>query len=359
MSTKKEENFNKDEITNDEINEKIETENTEETKEIKVKVTKSKKIKKEKSEFKSRKLTTILLILFIIPFFVISGLQETILKNPASLIIHSIFEFSLLCLFMYGIYEATTFLLPRKKKTKDFWIIFTTSMLTFGLTITFWMVDFVWFTYNQHLIYNQTIILFGGIIASIVLVFIIGNIIKIKAKELSTIIFMITMLYLYIASLSFLTIKYGFEIVLLLTISVALTDIMAYIGGKKFGKKKAFPNVSPKKTVEGLQIGIISGASFGVIMYSILTLINISLSGSILPPELTVNNKLLPLIVIVLMTMIAPFGDLLFSKIKRVHGKKDFSNLLPGHGGLFDRLDSHMVSITFATIFLILISTPI
>ena len=106
MSTKKEENFNKDEITNDEINEKIETENTEETKEIKVKVTKSKKIKKEKSEFKSRKLTTILLILFIIPFFVISGLQETILKNPASLIIHSIFEFSLLCLFMYGIYEA-------------------------------------------------------------------------------------------------------------------------------------------------------------------------------------------------------------------------------------------------------------
>ena len=103
-------------------------------------------------------------------------------------------------------------------------------------------------------------------------------------------------------------------------------DIAAYFTGKKFGKLKLAPEISPGKTVEGmygaLLAAVVSGICFGL-FFSFAT---ISMTDFILLSLITV--------------MVSIYGDLFFSLVKRKRGVKDSGNLLPGHGGLLDRLDS-------------------
>ncbi len=133
--------------------------------------------------------------------------------------------------------------------------------------------------------------------------------------------------------------------VLMVILMVSASDTFAYIGGKKFGKTKIFPEVSPNKTLEGLLIGYLS--AFIVFIFFFSTIIywtNLSgWSDVISNSGDSIGFYNLFLIITVLITIIiAPFGDLFFSKIKRIYEKKDFSKLIPGHGGLFDRIDSHI-----------------
>lgn len=112
-----------------------------------------------------------------------------------------------------------------------------------------------------------------------------------------------------------------------------VTDGGAYFTGVFFGKHKAFPHVSPKKTVEGC----VGGITFGVA--------GISLYGVILhfAAGLTIN---FPALVVcgLLAGVVTELGDLAFSLIKREFGIKDYGNLLPGHGGMLDRFDSMIFS---------------
>ena len=105
-----------------------------------------------------------------------------------------------------------------------------------------------------------------------------------------------------------------------------ITDIYAYFTGVFFGRTKLITSVSPKKTVEGM----IGGTLFGTLipMYYYLTVINPTAS-------------IMKLIGITLfLSLVGQIGDLIFSSMKRYYKKKDFSNLIPGHGGILDRLDS-------------------
>ena len=113
-------------------------------------------------------------------------------------------------------------------------------------------------------------------------------------------------------------------LVYLLLITV-VTDSFALFTGKLLGKHKLAPNISPNKTIEGS----IGGSLFGTISASIFYL-------------LVINNKYLFLTIIttLLLTIIGQLGDLIKSSIKRYENIKDFSNLIPGHGGIIDRLDS-------------------
>jgi len=106
--------------------------------------------------------------------------------------------------------------------------------------------------------------------------------------------------------------------------TVAMIDTFGYLFGRVFGKHKMAPGVSPKKSLEGLLASIIGGATSAVI-FSVTLLHQPWWFGFIFAAVLLVA---------------AVFGDLAESLIKRDLGVKDMSSLLPGHGGVMDRMDS-------------------
>ena len=125
------------------------------------------------------------------------------------------------------------------------------------------------------------------------------------------------------------------QLILAYILFVIAHDMGGYFFGKKYGKKKLSPMISPGKTLEGLVGSIL----FGVLAAIIYAAIN--------------DIQYMPLLIFSLaIVFISLLGDLIFSKLKRILNVKDFSKLIPGHGGLLDRLDSWIVSAPLAAYFL-------
>lgn len=103
-----------------------------------------------------------------------------------------------------------------------------------------------------------------------------------------------------------------------------ITDTYAYIGGSLIGRHK-LTSISPKKTIEGSLIGTIMGVLVGSVYYY-------NLVGGVTVFQVVMFSLIL--------TILSEIGDLMFSSIKRYFDKKDYSNLIPGHGGVLDRFDS-------------------
>lgn len=117
-----------------------------------------------------------------------------------------------------------------------------------------------------------------------------------------------------------------------------VADIAAYFTGRAFGRRKLAPSVSPGKTWEG-----VGGAIAGVLVYGTGTALVVGLAGMPLALGLF---ALLPL------TGLTIVGDLFESLMKRQAGIKDSSNLLPGHGGVLDRIDSQLSLLPAAALIL-------
>ena len=117
----------------------------------------------------------------------------------------------------------------------------------------------------------------------------------------------------------------------LIIFNTAIFDTFAYVIGSKVGKRFIVKKISPKKTLEGLIGGLFATLVFGMLIESMLfhDLLNIFIIGG----------------------FFAFIGDLFISYFKRKSGVKDTGNILPGHGGVLDRIDSHL----FATPVLIYI----
>jgi phosphatidate cytidylyltransferase len=121
--------------------------------------------------------------------------------------------------------------------------------------------------------------------------------------------------------------KYGINSVIWLITIVALTDTFAYFVGKKFAKKffkKGFCITSPNKSWEGVIGGVVGGSIIGGMVGSIFISPLISFGISIV------------------VSIVSVFGDLFESYLKRRAGVKDSGNILPGHGGILDRIDSYL-----------------
>lgn len=126
---------------------------------------------------------------------------------------------------------------------------------------------------------------------------------------------------------------------LLLWITVAtalLTDVFAYFVGVKFGKHKMTPNLSPKKSWEGAVGGVVC-----VLLFMLLSLV---LFEKVLAKESFFLPVWFYCITVVFISVTSMFGDLMASLIKRYYGVKDYSNLIPGHGGIMDRFDSVLLA---------------
>ncbi len=128
----------------------------------------------------------------------------------------------------------------------------------------------------------------------------------------------------------------GFNEVLFLLIVTYLTDTFALFGGMAFGKHKLNERISPKKTIEGSLSGWFAGALGGILF---------GLNFTSLKPQVIIPASLL-------IPIVSQLGDLAFSSIKRHFGIKDFSNLLPGHGGVLDRIDSLIFALIMFSVFL-------
>ena len=123
----------------------------------------------------------------------------------------------------------------------------------------------------------------------------------------------------------------NYVLFVLIIFNTAIFDTFAYVIGSKVGKRFIVKKISPKKTLEGLIGGLFATVVFGMLIKLMLFngLLNIFIIGGIF----------------------AFFGDLFISYFKRKSGVKDTGNILPGHGGVLDRIDSHL----FATPVLIYI----
>ena len=124
------------------------------------------------------------------------------------------------------------------------------------------------------------------------------------------------------------------ETLILGALSCWACDSCALFGGIRFGKHKVAPLVSPNKSVEGCLIGAAGSLAAGFLIWLLPILPHISLPVC--------------LITALVSSSLGQIGDLAESLLKRMIGTKDFSNLIPGHGGMFDRADSLMFAIPTA-----------
>lgn len=151
-------------------------------------------------------------------------------------------------------------------------------------------------------------------------------------------------LSLFAASLMELRNAFGNANLILYTFIVTTTvDTFALFIGSKFGKHKLNERISPKKSIEGSIGGIVGGTLCGVLFatfFPILTDGNINFLNMSLSENIIWINVLYTFLITLLLSVAGQIGDLIFSMIKRNYQIKDFSNLLPGHGGLADRIDS-------------------
>ena len=135
--------------------------------------------------------------------------------------------------------------------------------------------------------------------------------------------------------------EYSFEMVLWLMFVVWATDIGGYVFGKSLGGPKLLPKISPKKTWSGLLGGMLFACV--VSYFFILTMRHFEVYLSM--PFFVGSSAVL--------AVISQMGDLFESRIKRYLNIKDSSNLIPGHGGIFDRVDGLLFAAPVVALFLL------
>jgi phosphatidate cytidylyltransferase len=122
----------------------------------------------------------------------------------------------------------------------------------------------------------------------------------------------------------------GWKGTLVLIATIVVSDSAQYYTGRAFGRRPLAPAISPKKTVEGAIGGVVFGTVFMVLAI-----------GFVFPATPIVTRVLLGMIIVLL----GIFGDLFESRLKRLADMKDSSALIPGHGGVLDRIDALLFAI--------------
>lgn len=259
---------------------------------------------------KVRIISAIVMVAIFVPFLIIGELPFAVLMGV---------------LGMFGFYE-----LMRVRETKKKFP-FVLKLFAYFLVLAFSMynINSIEFAYK----FDYRVMAFIIFMFTSPMVFINNT----KRYNLNDALFLIGSILFVGLSFNLIVITRNFDInyIIYLLLITTITDTFALFTGMLIGKHKLCPDISPKKTIEGLVGGTLMGTFIASAFY--FTVISSSVSLIILVP------------ITALLCLIGQLGDLVFSSIKRYYGVKDFSNLIPGHGGILDRFDS-LIFVTLAFI---------
>jgi phosphatidate cytidylyltransferase len=203
--------------------------------------------------------------------------------------------------------------------------------LPMGLVLLLWIVlSSINFEFNQIVFFS---LIFINLVFSAWLIYFLFT-----KKDLSVsngmkrilLLTYITLPFIWMGNLNWINDFYNYTWILFIFILIWVNDTFAYITGISFGKRKLFERISPKKTKEGFFGGMLFTCVFGAI---------ISLQ--------TDYSLLFWLLFCVFVSIFGTLGDLIESKFKRMAGVKDSGKIMPGHGGVLDRLDSVLFIMPF------------
>ncbi len=213
--------------------------------------------------------------------------------------------------------------------------------------------------YLEYMIGFSTIL-----IPAIVLTLVLFDPIAISEGRIKSYIYV---LFITIASGLFFRVLFAltvidWKIVMLLIPVAIISDTFAYIGGSLLGKKfpkKLSPKISPKKTWVGFITGYLFAVLYIVLYIHFTGIFKFNNGAFIVENSALPQSRYIILFVMLALTLpiVSPIGDLVFSSFKREMNIKDYGKIMPGHGGLLDRIDSWIfIVITFAAILEMLMS---
>ncbi|NLN26502.1 MAG: phosphatidate cytidylyltransferase [Bacteroidetes bacterium] len=136
------------------------------------------------------------------------------------------------------------------------------------------------------------------------------------------------------------------HLIIFVFVLIWANDTFAYLIGKSFGKHKLLERISPKKTIEGFFGGMTGAIIAGLVIYF--------LTNQSEYMEKPLDNLWVWIVLAVIIAIFGTIGDLIQSKIKRQAGVKDSGTIMPGHGGIYDRLDSIIYASPFVYAFLLI-----
>ena len=242
--------------------------------------------------------------------------------------------------FIFGIISTKEFNKLTDQSGIGYYIAFSIIYIYFALTE---------FYLNSNLQLNSwfndlkdTLLIFSIFVSLFLLrdLFSSKNLPGIIVKKYFRFIFYITSSFVFIYLIANFKGFYDPSIILGCFILIWVNDSFAYIVGKSFGKQKLFYSISPHKTVEGFLGGLL------------FCCISASIVSRYIDETLTTPNWL---IIAIIVSVFGTLGDLIESKLKRESNVKDSGKIIPGHGGILDRLDSIIFASPYIYLYLKLI----
>ena len=247
---------------------------------------------------------------------IISGIVATILVAPAIIIGGNLFKFMAIVLALLALKE---FIDIRETKKKFPILIKIIAYIIITLLIVS-NSDQQFFVFGlEYWIMSVTLL---GLLLPVALYYCTNKYnIKDAMHLIGSVLFLGT-----VFNLIFYVRDLGLSYLILVLLITTVTDIFAYSTGMLIGRNRFKDSPSPNKSLEGYFGGAIMGTFVGTMFY--ITVINVDVKLYVIIP------------IVLTLSIIGQLGDLVFSSVKRYYGKKDFSNIMPGHGGVLDRIDS-------------------
>jgi phosphatidate cytidylyltransferase len=200
---------------------------------------------------------------------------------------------------------------------------------------------FVIFSFFEITNVTSLLLIFATLFVSIKLIYLLFSQQNIKLDETSKYVYLLGYIVLPIIILTKIPtnifgVDYKPQMIISIFILIWTNDTFAYVVGKSIGKNKLFESISPKKTIEGFVGGIVFSAIAGILISKLYLQMPIYFW----------------IIISIIVSVFGSIGDLVESKFKRIAGVKDSGNIMPGHGGVLDRLDSVIFVAPFLYFFL-------